>query len=191
MLFHVHRAPLPLCLQFSRRRFPARELSCSLRQSENAGDGTARSRRRLWLSAFPHGGEESENQGAYWSRGNMRTVFTTETQSHRESESQINRFLCVGACPERSRRVSPWWISSSPSRFFPHRISESLPPDYENEAALSRRRRLSARRRTARTCHRTRLPYRRRQRAAGSCPRSWWSRRSSRVRRATNKHFWP
>src|SRR5271155_3608750 len=180
MLFYVHRAPLPLCFQFSRRRFPARELSRGLRQSEHAGDGAARSRRCLWLSAFPHGSEESADQSAHWSGGNMRAVFTTEAPRHgEEQESQSQRFLCAGACPERSRRVSPWWIwiSSSTSRLIPSRISKPLSHDYEDEAALGERRRRSGRRRIARTCHRTRLPYRRRQRAAGLRPRSWWSRR--------------
>src|SRR5271170_1455557 len=104
MLFYVHRAPLPLCFQFSRRRFPARELSRGLRQSEHAGDGAARSRWCLWLSAFPHGSEESADQSAHWSGGNMRIPITTETSfdfaqdrlRHGENqESQSQRFLCA------------------------------------------------------------------------------------------------
>src|SRR5271169_3120345 len=62
---YVHRTPLPLGLQLSRRGLRPRGVGGRLPFPSNAGDGAARSGWRLWRRAFSSGHEEARTAGAY------------------------------------------------------------------------------------------------------------------------------
>ena len=67
-------------------------------------------------------------------KAHMGAEVTSEfsPQSHRDTEKNI--------IWDSSRiSVPPWQVSPSPSRFFPRRLPEPLPSDYEDEVALEER----------------------------------------------------
>src|SRR6266849_2369827 len=162
---NVHRTPFPLRVQLSRRGFYSRGTDRGVRESGNAGDGIARSRWSVRLTAFPSRRKKGGNQGAYRGRSNVCCVFITKT---------------------------PWWISSSASGRFARWISKSLPLDYQNEAAgWTKRRSLGVQFGFHRARRRFDMPDRWRRRTPGRRAKARWTASRIRSGEATDRDFWP
>src|SRR4029077_13570034 len=136
-----------------------------VREPGNAGDGIARSRWSVRLATFPSRRKKGEDQGAYWGRGDVCRVFTTET---------------------------PWWISSPASGCLARWISKSLPLDYKNEVAgWAKRRSLRLEVGFHRARRRFDMPDRWRRRTPGRRANARWTASRVRSGEAPDRDVWP